>query len=94
MSIVIQHKETGRRALIKGLFINPKNKKFAYVRDHGQGFKCVNAGRMTLEKTCKTLPVAIFGKRKGPFMKLAPAEGWEIVDYFEELQNASQEQKL
>lgn len=77
---------TGRRALITTLFTRSDNRplgqseKYAYVKDFGQGLKCVIAGRMERVKTCKTLPSNMFGKRKGPFVKLQPAKGWIIVE--------------
>lgn len=92
MSIVIQHKESGRRALITTVFISTRHlhgqsytgTNFAYCRNFGQALKSVAAGRLEIVKECKSLPTAMFGNRKGPFLKLAPVEGWEIVDYFEE----------
>jgi hypothetical protein len=84
MSIVIQHRESGRRALITTLFLdNHGRPNFAYCRSFGQTLKSVIAGRMKIVKECKSLPAAMFGKRKGPFLKLAPAPGWDIVDFFE-----------
>jgi len=88
MSIVIRHKETGRRALIKGAFINftrPECPKHAYFRMPKNTPKCVQAERMNIVKTCRSLPVQMFGKRKGPFLKLAPVPGWEIIDAWEEV---------
>jgi hypothetical protein len=91
MSIVIQHRKTGRCALITTLFVNNNSSEnvtwlgadFAYCRSFGQRLKCVEAGRMKIVKKCKSLPAAMFGKRKGPFLKLAPAPEWEIIDSFD-----------
>jgi hypothetical protein len=84
MSIVIQHRKTGRCALITTLFLDNQGRgNFAYCRFSGQHLKCVEAGRMKIVKKCKSLPAAMFGKRKGPFLKLAPTPEWEIIDSFD-----------
>jgi hypothetical protein len=84
MSIVIQHRESGRRALITTIFLDNQGRgNFAYCRYFGQTLKSVVAGRMEIVNECKSLPANMFGKRKGPFLKLVPAPGWEIVDCFE-----------
>lgn len=98
MTIIIQNDLLKRRARITTLFIKKIDypilrahqdaglplSGFAYCKSFGQSLKCVVAGRMKIVKSCRSLPSTIFGKRKGPFLKLVPADGWYIVDYYEE----------
>lgn len=72
---------TGRKVLITTAFTaHTQNKpKYAYIRDFGQQLKCVAGGHMHIVNYPQRLPVQMFGKRTGPFYKLQPAEGWEIL---------------
>lgn len=78
MTITLVNHTLRKRVKIHNLFKAIGNTKFAYGYYYGNSLRCEVYGHMQAVKSIKTLPSVIFGKRKGPFVKLEPCEGWEI----------------